>query len=68
MVIKYTLKEIQFLLDKIDTILEQNILNKLIEIKKNNKIIKRNNPIKLKYILNTDLSKEWRNKKDKDDE
>lgn len=53
---KYNLSEIYSILEKDKSIFTKEIIDNLLEIKKNNKFIKRKSPIK----INTEISTSWR--------
>ena len=69
-IIKYSYTTIQEISSKFDAILDEEIINNLLEIKKNNRFLKKRKPLRLKYKLtgdwrdsnceNTDLSIEER--------
>lgn len=61
--IRYTPEFIENLSQTIDTELSHDIVLNLLEIKQNNKFIKKRSPIKLKYTMKTNLAEIWRNEK-----
>jgi len=61
--IRYTPEFIENLSKTIDTELSPDIILNLLEIKQNNKFIKKRSPIKLKYTMKTNLAEIWRNEK-----
>jgi hypothetical protein len=62
--ISYTPEEIRSLGETIVEILDQDILDVLSEIKKNNRFIRRKSPVKLKYHLENSASTAWRKEKE----
>lgn len=62
-VIKYSIEEINEIESKIDTILDNDIIEKLLEIKKNNKFLKKTNPVKLKYSTIIQTAQKWKESK-----
>jgi len=68
-IIRYTIEEINEIETQIDTILDQEIIDKLIEIKKNNKSFKHVKQVKLKYSMITKTAEKWKeHKQDKNRE
>tara|TARA_B110000208_G_scaffold47182_1_gene62566 strand:- start:129 stop:1058 length:930 start_codon:yes stop_codon:yes gene_type:complete len=68
-IIRYSIEDINKIETEIDTILDQDIINKLLEIKKNNKSFTHLKPVKLKYSMITKTAETWKqNKKDKNRE
>ena len=66
-IIRYDIHIINEIESKIDTILDQDIIDKLLEIKKNNKFLKKTNPVRLKYSMITETAHKWKeNKLNKD--
>ena len=67
-IIHYTPVFIQELSESITTLLDEDIINNLLEIKNNNKFIRRKSPIKLRYVMENSLANVWRNQKEKEGE
>ena len=68
-IIRYSIEDINRIETEIDTILDQDTITKLLEIKKNNKSFKHLKPVKLKYSMITKTAETWKqNKKDKNRE
>lgn len=61
--IRYTPEFINAIANSISTELSLDIINNLLEIKQNNKFIKKRSPIKLKYVMKTNTANIWRNEK-----
>lgn len=62
-VLKYSISELTEIGSDIDAILSQNIIDSLMEIKNNNKFIKRTSALRLEYTIDTTTSTQWRNEK-----
>lgn len=62
-IIRYSIEELNKIGNGIDSLLSQNIIDNLMEIKLNNKFIKRSTPLQLEYSINTKTSEQWRNEK-----
>ena len=54
---RYPYSQIMTLSQDFDAILDQDTINTLLQIKRDNKFVKRNNPLRLKYKLGDN----WRN-------
>jgi len=68
-IIRYTITQINEIESGIDTILDEDTINKLLEIKKNNKSFNHNKPVKLKYSMITKTAEKWKeHKQDKNRE
>lgn len=65
---RYTPDFISGLCDSIKSELSPEIIQNLLEIKENNRFIRRNTPIKLEYTLDKTLANTWRNEKKNDSE
>ena len=63
-IITYSIDFIESLSKNIDTILDENTLKCLLEIKKNNKFITQTNPLVLGYNMNKDTANNWRDEKE----
>ena len=61
-VIVYDYSSIEELSNRFNAVLDEDIINNLLEIKKNNKFIRRRSPIRLKYKVST--ASVWRNERD----
>jgi len=59
----YTPQFIEEIAQNIQTELSPDIILNLLEIKQNNKFIKKRSPIKLKYTMKTSIAETWRNEK-----
>ena len=59
----YTPQLIEEIAKNIQTELSPEIIVNLLEIKQNNKFIKKRSPIKLKYTMKTSIADTWRNEK-----
>ena len=59
----YTPQLIEEIAKNIQTELSPEIIINLLEIKQNNKFIKKRSPIKLKYTMKTSIADTWRNEK-----
>ena len=62
-IIRYTIDYINTIESSIDTILDQDSIDKLLEIKKNNKFLKKTNPVRLKYSMITKAANKWKEDK-----
>lgn len=63
-IIKYSLEDFKRISENFDAELDTDIINSLLEIKKNNRFTKRKTPLKLKYTI----SNTWRLNENKNDE
>ena len=66
-VIVYDPETIQCIGSNITAILEKEVIESLMEIKINNRFIRRRSPIKLKYTMNKSVAATWRNEKENKD-
>ena len=64
-VIVYSFNEIEELAKTFNAELDQEVVNNLLEIKKNNKFIRRKSPLRLKYKIST--ANAWRNEREGQD-
>ena len=62
-IIRYTIEEIDAIESTIDAVLDQEIIDKLLEIKKNNKFLKKSHPVRLKYSMITQTANKWKENK-----
>lgn len=62
--ISYSPEKIRLIGETIIEILDEDILNLLREIKKNNRFIRRRSPVKLKYTLPESVATTWRKEKE----
>ena len=62
-IITYSPETIRSIGESISAVLEPDIIKSLMEIKLNNKFIRRRSPIKLKYTMNKSTVETWRNEK-----
>lgn len=62
-IITYSPETIRSIGENISAVLEPDIIKSLMEIKLNNKFIRRRSPIKLKYTMNKSTVETWRNEK-----
>ena len=62
-IIRYTIEQINTIESKIDTILDDEIIQKLLEIKKNNRFLKKTTPVRLKYSMITETANKWKEAK-----
>jgi hypothetical protein len=62
--ISYSPEKIRLIGETIIEILDEDILNVLREIKKNNRFIRRRSPVKLKYTLPESVATTWRKEKE----
>ena len=62
-IIRYTIEQINEIEIRIDTVLDQEIIDKLIEIKRNNKSFKHVKQVKLKYNMITKTAEKWKEHK-----
>ena len=61
-VIVYDYETIKFLASQFNAELDQDTINNLLEIKKNNRFIRRKSPLRLKYKIST--ANAWRNERE----
>lgn len=62
-IIKYSIEDILRIGENITAILNEDIIIKLLEIKQNNRFIKKTSPIKLKYVMKITVADKWRQEK-----
>lgn len=63
-IVQYTPLFILDLSESITTLLDDDIIKNLLEIKNNNKFIRRKSPIKLRYVMENSLANVWRAQKE----
>jgi hypothetical protein len=62
-IIRYDIDLINKIESNIDTILDKDTINKLLEIKKNNKFLKNTHAVRLKYSMITSTANKWKEDK-----
>ena len=62
-IIRYDIDLINKIESNIDTILDKDAINKLLEIKKNNKFLKNTHAVRLKYSMITSTANKWKEDK-----
>jgi len=62
-IIRYTIEQINLIESKIDTVLDDEIIQKLLEIKQNNRFLKKTTPVRLKYSMITETANKWKEAK-----
>lgn len=62
-IITYSIEDILKIGENITAILNEDIINKLLEIKQNNRFIKKTSPIKLQYVMKVTVANKWRQEK-----
>ena len=67
-IVRYSPSFIKELSESITSILDVDIINNLLEIKNNNKFIRRKSPIKLRYVIDKSVSNKWRKEKLENDD
>jgi len=62
-ILRYAIDYINEIESNIDTILDQDSIDKLLEIKKNNKFLKKTRAVRLKYSMITSAANKWKEDK-----